>query len=461
MRKDRVTPVVLVLLLAAGTAWALSEPVSEDLEANRALLNEIRHDRVHHARLLREAQAYNHLAPEVRARIQLLDRDVQAEPSAEQVRLLHAAERYSTWLASLPPEERTRIEAERDKDRRLALIKEIRQRQWAERLPPPLRERVQKAKDSDRPAVVSQLRSEEKRWRNDWQLATRHWDAMTADALPNRLDKLPPEAQTFVTKELMPRLHQDERDRLAKVEGQWPQYPRMLVELVGNERIGFRLLMPLQGPSKWDDVPVDFQRKIRQLKLVDGTRRRLMNLQGQWPEFALVLTEVAKRNNIPLPRQFGPCLPREFDKPVREFIHQKLMRFNTSVLVKDELERLKSAEGLWPLYPKTVWELAHKHHLDIPGASLPGPPGYWDSYRDHSGTADERSFVSDLVLRVFLETELIDAERAELGVALSDPVVRERVQQEFIKRHPEDWQKIVEADKQKRGKKASKAAAGG
>ena len=61
--------------------------------------------------------------------------------------------------------------------------------------------------------------------------------------------------------------------------------------------------------------------------------------------------------------------------------------------------------------------------------------------------------VSDLVLRVFAQFELTDAERADIGMALSDPAIRDRLQQEYAKRHPDEWQKLVDADKAKRAKK--------
>ena len=230
-----------------------------------------------------------------------------------------------------------------------------------------------------------------------------------------------------------------------------PKYPR-LVDLVENDRIAFRLLMPLNGLSKFDDLPADFQKKLRQVKAPELNKKRLVRVEGHWPEFALLVTEIARKNNLPMPKQLGPCFPRDFSKNTREFIHQKLMNFNTSVLDKEERERLRAAEGYWPVYPKMVLETARKHHLAVPGASLPGPPGYWDVYRDRR-PGDEPTTVSDLVLRVFAQFELTDAERAEIGMALSDPTVRDRLQQEYAKRHPEEWQKLVDADKARRAKK--------
>lgn len=439
------------MLLSAGMAWAaLSEAPPEETERNRWLLGHLGHDRAHYARLLRDAREFHNLPPAARARIELLDREVQAETSTSQVRLLRAADRYAEWLRALPPEERARVEAETDKDKRLALIKEIRQRQWLDKLPAPLRERIDKA--SDRVTAIAHVRAEEQRWRQDWNLALQHWNDASANSLPDRAEKLPAEARDFVKETLWPRLHEDERLRLRIAEGSWPQYPRTLVDLADSERVAFRLLMPTTGTSKMDDLPKDFQKKLHQVKAPELTKKRLARLEGHYPDFALLVTEIARKSNIPMPRQLGPCFPRDYPKAQREFIHQKMQNFNTSALDKEERERLRSAEGFWPLYPRTVLELAKKHNLSIPGVSLPGPAGYWDVYRARP-PSDDSTQVSDLVLRVFSQFELSDTERAEIGIALSDPLTRERLQQEYAKKHPDEWQKLVEADKQKRARK--------
>jgi hypothetical protein len=445
-------------LLSAGMAWAaLSELPPDEIERNRWLLSHLRKDREHYAQLLRNAQTLNDLPPAVRARIQLLDREVQAELSGVQARLLRAAQRYADWLLALSAEDRARVENEPDKDKRLAIIKEIRQRQYAEQLSPSQQDRLKAA--IDKSTTLNQIRQEDRRWRQDWKIAFSHWDAAAGgNAFPDRLDKLPTEARDFVREELLPRLHEDERQRLQAAEGRWPQYPRALVELVDHDRVAFRLLMPMRGPSRWDDLPADFHKKMKQVKAPELTKKRLTRVEGHWPEFALLVTDVARRNNITMPKQLGPCVPRDFPRPVQEFINQKLMNFNTRVIDKDERERLKATEGYWPTYPKMVLELARKYKLSVPGASLPTPagsPGYWDAYRE-ANRGDDRAVVSDLVLRVFTQFELSDAERADIGVNLSDPITRERLQEEYKKRHEDEWKRLVEADKAKRAKKIAK-----
>jgi hypothetical protein len=196
----RVRYSLMLLLLSAGMAWAaLADAPPDEIENNRRLLALIRHDPEHYRRLLNHARELEALSPAARARIQLLDREIQAEPSAAQVRLLRAAERYADWLRLLAPEDRARVEGEADKDKRLAVIKEIRQRQYADQLPAPLRERLDRS--LDRTATLNLLRQDERRWKRDWGIALQHWDEACANALPERLEKLPHEARDYVKDE--------------------------------------------------------------------------------------------------------------------------------------------------------------------------------------------------------------------------------------------------------------------
>jgi hypothetical protein len=440
---------VLVLLVVTAVGVAATSDSGDALAQNRWLLNHLRHDRARYTRLQRETERFNTLSTAEQARIRALEQALSGETSETQARLLRAAERYADWLQRLPASDRNQILAETDKDKRLALIRQIRLREWLEHLPTPQRERVEKATDSERANVIAQIRSDEKSSKT-WTLAARNWNEIGARGVIDRTEKLPEEVQQFVKENLVPRLHPAERERLRFSEGRWPAYPRTLVDLNDNERIAFRLLLPVSGPKRIDELPADVQKRLKSAKTPEIFKKRLTKAEGHWPEFAIIISE--GRGNRLNARPFGPCTPKDFPKATREFIEQKLMTPQSGVLDDAERERLRLAEGLWPSYPKTLVELAWKHRLQIPGASLPGPPELWDRYRDKPLLAQERSVVSDLVLSVFAEFELTPAERAVLDPSLADPVARERLQQEYIKRHPEAWQALVEGDKQKRAK---------
>lgn len=444
----RIVIVMPALLIAAAPPQG---PLSsDDLETNRRYLDRLRQDPERYHLLLDSLREFNGLPADRQQRIRQLDRDLRDETSAAQARLLHTAERYAEWLEHLTPEQQRRIKDAPDKQSRLEVIREIRQQQWIEHLPKAQRDRLQSASSSERQTLIERYRADERKRSQEWHLAFKHWDDLASRGIPDRVEKLSPAVQEFVKDTLLPRLSLEEKERLRKVEGRWPEFPRVLVDL--TDKNTFKLLHPATGPTKLEDLPEELQKRLRTVKLPELTKKKkLMQLHTTWVDFAEEVTRVAKKNNVPLPQPLGPCYPKEFPKPIRDFITQKLINFTTGVLERGERDRLKQAEGYWPLYPYTILELARKHHLQIPGTVLPGAAEVWDKYRDSSG--DEPSVVSDRVLYDFALTELTEEERESLRFALGDPAARERLQQEYIRRHPDDWQKLQQSDQQKRARK--------
>lgn len=444
----RIVIVMPALLIAAAPPQA--PLASDDLEINRRYLDRLRQDPERYQLLLDSLREFNGLSADRQQRIRQLDRDLRDETSAAQARLLHTAERYAEWLERLTPEQQRRIKDAPDKDRRLEAIREIRQQQWIEHLPKSQRDSLQNAPAGERQALIERYRADERKRSQEWHLAFKHWDELTGKGIPDRIEKFPSAVQEFVKETLIPRLSLEEKERLRKVEGRWPEFPRVLVDL--TDKNTFKLLHPATGPTKLEDLPEELQKRLRNVKLPELTKKKkLAHLHTTWVDFAEEVTRLAKKNNVPLPQQLGPCYPKEFAKPIRDFIMQKLINFSSGVLDRDERARLKQAEGYWPLYPYTVLELARKHHLPIPGTVLPGPADMWDKYRD--GAGEGASMVSDRILYDFALTELTEEERESLRFALGDPAARERLQQEYIRRHPDDWQKLQQSDQQKRTRK--------
>jgi len=73
----------------------------------------------------------------------------------------------------------------------------------------------------------------------------------------------------------------------------------------------------------------------------------------------------------------GASRPHEFPLAVRKFIGTTLK----NKINRQEGKRLRDTEGKWPEYPKRLLELAHKHNLEVPGISLPGPAELWEGVR--------------------------------------------------------------------------------
>src|SRR5438105_1747676 len=192
MTKRRLILIVASVLavLSGPVAAALSELTQEELDQNRRLLERIRSDPEHYRRLRRDWKSFSRLRPEVQARLRQLDRDVRAELSGTQVRLLHAAEQYAQWLQRLTPEQRQTIAAAPTTDARIDRIKALRRAQWAVQLPEPQRQQVDRLPPAQREELTRRLRAEELARQLEWDLAERYWDSLNRPKVPQRLADL-------------------------------------------------------------------------------------------------------------------------------------------------------------------------------------------------------------------------------------------------------------------------------
>ena len=77
---------------------------------------------------------------------------------------------------------------------------------------------------------------------------------------------------------------------------------------------------------------------------------------------------------------------------------------------------------------------------------------HWFQEREHPAR-DGSSELSDKFLVRFALNELTPQERAALHLSPTDPSSRERLKQEYIKRHPEEWKRLQEHDRQKKEEK--------
>lgn len=161
---------MLAFLAAAtpGEEGTSATPDTAYLERTRQLLNKWKADPEHYTRLQRDLRAFWALPEPRRRQLRHLDRAFHELDTKTQKRLWKAAERYTAWLERLPEAERQQIEATRDTQERLQLIRTIRERQWIARLPRKVREDLEKLPPEERAAQMAQLRKQERQQRLLW-----------------------------------------------------------------------------------------------------------------------------------------------------------------------------------------------------------------------------------------------------------------------------------------------------
>ena len=383
MSPYRRAVLALVLIVPAAALAALPGPLAEDREQNRRDLAALqKKDPQEYARLLREARAFLALPEERRQRLVQLDRDLHEQPAAVQARLLDVLRRYADWLEALPPADRQAIADAPTARERLRRIRATRERQWLEAQPRAVRERLAKLEGKARADEIARLRLDERQRRLDWKVAGRFWDVLVqrhqgkTPPMPCRLGELDIADQLYVQHMLRPLLSAADWEGLEKAQGQWPRFPRLLVELADAHPMA---LDGPRGPTRIQDLPQPVQRRLKhELKQEKGTSRlQLRKQEGRWPDFAVAVTKLARAGKITLPPDFWPSRREDLSEPVKRFLKAKLEP------ALDDVEKalLKKAEGAWPAFPRMIQDLAGRHFLTVPWQTFPPPRSRWDNYR--------------------------------------------------------------------------------
>ncbi len=373
MREGRVSIIRYCCVLTPMLAflWVESpDPQTDDpapaaeRQHNRQLLQKWKGDPEHSARLQRDLRAFWALPDAKRQQLRQLDAAFQQLDARARKRLWRVADRYVDWLERLPEDERHRIEETENLSERLDLIRTIRERQWIESLPRKVRDELMKVPPAERSRRVARLREEERLHRVAWRRPLRAADRLRQ---PSRLAELPVEAKEFVEKQLLPHLTPDERKRFEAAQGHWPEFADTVKELARKHPV----LPPLPKPVvRYEQLPekakIEAGPKTSWEKREDNWSK-LQSDEGKWPEWALTfhsLLEPQQRHHMP---PLGASRPGEFPAKTREFIGKTLSQKATV----SEWRELRSLEGKWPDYPLRLLRLAEKHHLEVPGMSLP------------------------------------------------------------------------------------------
>jgi hypothetical protein len=377
MRRSWRHVTFLTFLAVTAPVLAASDSPPDEWERNHRLLDRWREeDPGHYARLQRDLRAFWSLPAERQERLRKLDRDLNEADSAARKKLWGVLERYTLWLERLPETDRQRIEAAANRKERLEIIHQILERQALDRLPRKAREELLKLKEDQRRAELARLRKEERHLRAEWKLALKGRPGPGVPvAKPARLVDFPTDVQAFVSTVLKPQLSHEETERLTKAEGKWPQFACLLFDLA--EKYPLKLPGPPKGPVNFMDLPPNVRQAMPFASLNPNQKKHLMSIMGKWPDFAIEFTALAHRKEIALPRQLGPCAPKDFTPSLEPFIDKVLV----PKLSAKEKDSLDSAKGKWPDYPRLLLELSKKHNLEVPGMKLPGPRDLWERAR--------------------------------------------------------------------------------
>ena len=333
--------------------------------------------------------------PARQQQLRKLDDEIADLDAARQAAMIETLERYAIWLDRLPDNYRREILTAPAAFERLETIRIVKLRLWREGLPVSVRDRIQNADSIQREQMVADIKQQEMRRRNMWEIARREWANIRTDRRPWPFDndELTKRVHEFVDVGLRPRLNTTERNDLDALRRdlnsgsdwfKWYLYGHAISRL---SDLHPTLPEPASGrlTKTVADLPQEF---VQQLKKRSGTGRRQLQqhpASGKWPDFAEAVVHEARDLKVPLPAGlvFGPTKPDEYTPTVRQFLEKELV----SKLTAEESKELQKREGApWPDHSRMIMELARKHDMAVPSVTLPGPPSQWDNtYRNRPG----------------------------------------------------------------------------
>ena len=165
------------LLFFSSPRSMRADTPADEPEQDQRLLEKWHEDPALYARLKRDLETFLTLPTERQERMRKLDLALREEDSATSVRLSRVMERYSQWLGHLPEGDRRRIEASRDANERLQIVKELREREWIEHLPRATREELAKLTPDQQRTRMTELRKEERAFRESCKCSSSEYPA--------------------------------------------------------------------------------------------------------------------------------------------------------------------------------------------------------------------------------------------------------------------------------------------
>lgn len=438
---------ILLLLFAGMAGLALADERSDETELVRARFEKLKADPVAYARLQRNLSDFLALTSEKQAQLRKLDSDLQEEDSTTQARLQRVLERYSLWLKTLPESDRQLLDSTKDGKAKIQRIRDLLDREWSKKLPRAIQEQLATLPPGIQAARIAEYRKEDRKRREQWTLAMRHWDALTdRQQHIKQMVALEPEIAFYIRESLAPMLGPVEKNRLRSSKGQWPQFPETLVELADKHPV---FIPGKIGPRRFEELPPAVQEKLPMLKAVapKALPPLIRKTEGKWPQYAEAVTQFALNQPKPISiPPLGETRPDQFTPEIKEFIQNRLY----PILARPEIDRLQKTAGTWPAYPRLLQTLARKYGMNVPGTALPGPADLWEPYRTRTTPTAGLPDLPDGVLLEFAKNELSQEEKSRLpSLSVADPAVRGQLLKAYFDRHPAERKRLQRTDENK------------
>ena len=232
--------------------------------------------------------------------------------SQEAGRLLEVFQKFGEWYEALDETEKDSLAKASHPDGRIAEIKKILTSQWISRLPKSDSDALLKLEEPMRAIQIVKMKKEEQ------IRVAQSFDKKKKGGLYLE------ETQKFIT-QIKQQLSSDQLEKVAKLEGKKGPFVKMILDFAEDNpplplnKMGVKYLSP-------KDLPPEVSAQLKSLKPGVYKSLELTKIEKKWPAFARGVTEIIRRSDPAFNYEFGACKFNDLPEDIRTVVENELIQ---------------------------------------------------------------------------------------------------------------------------------------
>ena len=242
-----------------------------------------------------------------------LKKTASKSDSQDAGRLLEVFQKFGEWYEALDLTEKDRLAKASHPDGRIAEIKKILTSQWISRLPKVDSEALLKLDEPMRAIQIVKMKKEE-------QIRV----AQSFDK-KKKVELYSEETQKFIA-QIKQQLSSEQLEKVGKFEGKKGAFVKMILDFAEDNpalplnKMGVKYL-------SFKDLPPEVLAQLKSLKQTGVYKPfELIKMEKKWPAFARGVTEIIRRNDPAFNYEFGACKLEDVPEDIRTVVENELMQ---------------------------------------------------------------------------------------------------------------------------------------
>ena len=233
--------------------------------------------------------------------------------SQEAGRLIEVFQKFGEWYEALDETEKDSLAKASHPDGRIAEIKKILTSQWISRLPKSDSEALLKLDEPMRAIQIAKMKKEEQ------IRVAQSFDKKRKAGLYSE------EALKFIT-QIKQQLSSEQLEKVSKLEGKKTAYTKIILDLAEDNpplplnKLGAKYLV-------MKDLPTEVSAQLKSLKQLGVYKQiEITKIEKRWPAFARGVTEIIRKSDPSFNYEFGACKFNDLPEDIRTVVENELLQ---------------------------------------------------------------------------------------------------------------------------------------